>query len=54
VRFVPSLTSLGHFEKILMIPRYASLGELPGFRDLPGGTTLCPSDRGALRLVAEM
>ncbi|MFW5742953.1 MAG: glycoside hydrolase family 20 zincin-like fold domain-containing protein, partial [Spirochaetota bacterium] len=54
VRLVPSLTSLGHFEKILMLPEYADLGELPGFRDLPGGTTINPLDPRSLELVADM
>ncbi|TVQ28696.1 MAG: hypothetical protein EA382_01460 [Spirochaetaceae bacterium] len=54
VSFVPSLTSLGHFEKILMLPGYEDLGELPGFRDLPGGTTLNPLDPRSIALVAEM
>jgi hexosaminidase len=54
VRFVPSLTSFGHFEKILGLPAYHHLGELPGYRGHPGGTTLCPGDPGAIRLVADM
>lgn len=54
VDFVPSLTSLGHFEKILMLPGYEELGELPGFRDLPGGTTLNPVDPRSVALVADM
>ena len=54
VRLVPSLTSLGHFEKILMLPEYADLGELPGFRDLPGGTTINPLDPRSVDLVADM
>jgi len=54
VRFVGSLASFGHFEKILALPRYSHLGEMPGFGGLPGGTTLCPGDPGAIRLLAEM
>jgi len=54
VRFVPSLTSFGHFEKILMLPKYQHLGELPGSRGMPGGTTLCPGDPGSIRLIADM
>jgi hypothetical protein len=54
VNFVPSLTSFGHFEKILMLPEYSSLGEYPGFRNLPGGTTLCPTDPRSIRLLADM
>lgn len=54
VRFVPSLTSLGHFEKILMLDEYKDLGELPGFSDLPGGTTICPQDPRSIQLVGDM
>ncbi len=54
VDFVPSLTSLGHFEKILMLPEYQDLGELPGFRGQPGGTTLNPLDPRSIELVADM
>ena len=54
VNFVPSLTSFGHFEKILMLPEYSSLGEYPGFRNYPGGTTLCPTDPRSIRLLADM
>ena len=54
VRFVGSLASFGHFEKILALPRYSHLGEMPGFRGLPGGTTLCPGEAGSIRLLSEM
>lgn len=54
VRLVPSLTSLGHFEKILMLPDYQELGELPGFQDLPGGTTLNPQDPRSIDLLSDM
>ncbi len=54
VRLVGSLTSFGHFEKILALPAYRHLGEMPGFGHMPGGTTLCPGDPGAIRLLAEM
>ncbi len=54
VRFVPSLTSFGHFERILGLPQYADLSELAGFRGLRGGTTLCPGDRRAFELIAQM
>ena len=54
VQFVPSLTSLGHFEKILMLPRYRHLGELPGYNGHRGGTTLCPIDPGSIRIVEEL
>ena len=54
VRLVGSLASFGHMEKILCLPRYRHLGELPGNLDRPGGTTLCPTDPGSIRLVEEM
>ncbi|MGB2823828.1 MAG: glycoside hydrolase family 20 zincin-like fold domain-containing protein, partial [Phycisphaerae bacterium] len=54
VRLVGSLASFGHMEKILALPEYSHLGEMPGFRDLPGGTTLCPLDPGSIKLVADL
>ncbi len=54
ISFVPSLTSLGHFEKILMLPEYNDLGELPGYNDLPGGTTLNPVDPRSVELVKDL
>jgi hypothetical protein len=46
VRLVGSLATLGHMEKILSLPAYRTLAELPGFRGYAGGTTLCPDDPG--------
>ncbi|MCI0499868.1 MAG: family 20 glycosylhydrolase [Planctomycetales bacterium] len=54
VRLVGSLASFGHLEKILALPPYRHLGEMPGFRGLPGGTTLCPTDPGSIKLIAEL
>ncbi len=54
INFVPSLTSFGHFEKILMLPEYQHLGEMPGFRGHPGGSTLCPGDPGSIKLLEDM
>ena len=54
IRLVGSLASLGHMEKILALPRYTHLGELPGFRGWPGGTTLCPTDPRSMKLIAEL
>ncbi|MHC4758925.1 MAG: family 20 glycosylhydrolase [Planctomycetota bacterium] len=54
VRLVGSLSSFGHFEKILALPKYSSLGELPGFRNFPGGTTLCPSDPRSIKLLEQL
>jgi len=54
IRLVGSLASFGHMERILALPAYQHLGEMPGFRNLPGGTTLCPTDPGSIRLVAQL
>jgi hexosaminidase len=54
VRLVGSLASLGHMEKILSVPKYQHLGELAGYRGFPGGTTLCPTDAGSLRLMRDL
>jgi hypothetical protein len=54
IDFVPSLSSFGHMEKILMLPRYRKLGEKPGFNDLPGGTTLNPFHPGSLKLLEDL
>ncbi|MBN1393177.1 MAG: family 20 glycosylhydrolase [Sedimentisphaerales bacterium] len=54
IRLVGSLASFGHFEKILSLPRYRELGEMPGFRSLPGGTTLCPIDPRSIKLLEEL
>ena len=54
VRLVGSLASFGHLEKILALSRYQHLGEMPGFRGFPGGTTLCPSDPGSIKLIEEL
>jgi hypothetical protein len=54
VRLVGSLASFGHLEKILSLPRYRHLGEMPGFRGFAGGTTLCPADAGSIRLIDEL
>ncbi len=54
IRLVGSLASFGHLEKILALPQYSHLGEMPGFRGYPGGTTLCPLDAGSIKLVEEL
>jgi hypothetical protein len=54
VKLVGSLASFGHLEKILALPRYQHLGEMPGFRGFGGGTTLCPSDSGSIKLIEEL
>jgi hypothetical protein len=54
IRLVGSLASFGHMEKILALPKYRHLGELPGYRGLPGGTTLCPANPGSIKLISEL
>jgi len=54
VRLVGSLSSFGHMERILQLDEYEHLGEMPSFRGLPGGTTLCPLDAGSIALVADL
>jgi len=54
IRLVGSLTSFGHFEKILALQNYQHLGEMPGFRNYPGGTTLCPVDPGSIKLISQL
>ena len=54
VHLVGSLATFGHMEKILQIPQYQPLGELPGHRGWPGGTTLCPTDPGSILLVEDL
>jgi len=54
VRLVGSLASLGHMENILALPPYRHLAELPGFRGFPGGTTLCPTHPGSIKLIEEL
>jgi hexosaminidase len=54
IRLVGSLASFGHFEKVLALPKYQHLGEMPGFRGFPGGTTLCPIDPGSIELIEEL
>ncbi len=54
IRLVGSLASFGHMERILELPQYQHLGEMAGFRGLPGGTTLCPLDAGSIAMMAEL
>jgi len=54
IALVGSLASFGHMERILCLPEYSRLGEMAGFRDLPGGTTLCPGDPGSVRLMEDL
>ncbi len=54
IRLVGSLASFGHMERILRIPRFRPLAELPGFWGHPGGTTLCPTDPASIRFVGHL
>ncbi len=54
IKLVGTLASFGHLEKILALPHYRHLGEMPGFRNYPGGTTLCPIDPGSFKLISEL
>jgi hypothetical protein len=51
IDFVPSISSLGHFEKILQRPAYRALAEVGAEGD---PWSLCPSDPGAKALLEEM
>ena len=48
MRLVPSLASFGHMERILFLPEYAHLGEIPN------GHSLCPTDPESLRFVEQL
>ncbi len=55
IRLVGSIAGFSHMEPILALPRFRPLSELPeGNRDYPGGTTLCPTDPGAIVLLDEL
>ena len=54
IRLVPSIASFGHLETVLCLPRYRHLAELPGTHGRSGGTTLCPTDPGSIRLIRDM
>jgi hypothetical protein len=54
ISFVPSLASFGHMEKILMLSKYKNLGELPGHRNMAGGTTLNPGNHGSIKLIEDL
>ena len=62
IDFVPSLASLGHFEKILCLPRYRHLAEVEpeelrrrGIKTWSHAPwTLCPTDPAAKALIADM
>jgi len=54
MQLVGAFASFGHFEKILQLPNYRMLGELPSHHEWPGGTTICPTDPRSIRFIAEL
>ncbi|MEM6551232.1 MAG: family 20 glycosylhydrolase [Planctomycetota bacterium] len=52
IELTPNQNSLGHMERWLKHPAYASLAETPNANSPP--TTLCPGDPGSLALVADL
>ena len=54
VRLVGSLTSFGHMDKILKLKEYEHLAELPPRTRWDETSTLCPTDKGSIKLVADM
>lgn len=54
VDLVIAQASFGHFERILAIPEYRSLAELPDTYIWPPVTTLYPIDSRSIRLIADM
>jgi hypothetical protein len=53
VRLVGSLASFGHLEKVLCLPAYRHLGEVPYSPGKPC-MTLCPGDAGSFQLIREL
>ena len=54
IRFVPSLATMSHNELTLQLPEYQHLAELPGALGWEGGTMLCPTNPGSIKLVEEL
>lgn len=54
INLVGSLASFGHFEKILALPKYQRLGELPGYKGFPAGTTLDPTNPNSIKLIDDL
>lgn len=54
VRFVGSLSSFGHLEKVLMLPQYQELAELAGIGEMGHKGTICPTDPRSIQLISEM
>ena len=54
VRLVGSLASFGHMEKILVLPEYRHLAELPELDAAYPRGDLCPTDPRSIRFLAEL
>jgi hypothetical protein len=60
IELVPNQNSFGHMARWLKFPRYAPLAEAPDGFEFPWGGrhagpfSLCPTDPGSIRLVAEL
>jgi hypothetical protein len=60
INLVGSLASFGHFEKILALPKYHRLAEMPGFlgqhggQSFTGGTTLDPTNPDSIKLIDDL
>lgn len=60
INFVGSLASFGHLEKILALPKYQHLAEMPGFigkhggQNFTGGTTLDPTNPASIKLIDDL
>jgi hypothetical protein len=56
VRLVGSLASFGHMEKILMLPEYEDLAEIPveGVGRMGKKGTICPTDPRSIRLIEDL
>ncbi|OQA03580.1 MAG: Glycosyl hydrolase family 20, catalytic domain [Planctomycetes bacterium ADurb.Bin401] len=54
IKLVGSLASFGHMERILEIPKYQHLAELPGYLGYAGGITLCPTAPGSIKLIKDL
>ncbi len=51
IRLVGSLASFGHLERMLMLPAYSHLAELPGKGQMGHLGTICPTDPASLALI---
>ena len=54
VRLVGALASFGHMDKILSLPRYRALSEMPDGDNERDRWTLCPTDPKSIRFLSEL